>query len=628
MSVLGIKSLKSNIGVNTLSTQNKVNTLTTSTSDINIYNIQQNQLDINNYMYDGTTIMHINSTSNSNLNYSNGQYFDPSSQSTNYNYAYGNPNNLSNQSKAYSSLLTNTNAQNLNQSGSLYSLDITNGIQSTPTTNPLFFSLTSEPYTNTSSSFNTIPNYSTTSPSSSFIYQSQYSFTSTDQLLIVKLIFTINNTKTLNTGDTSSGSPSINVNVLNQVFTKENIQKNEVGKVYSNTSILRFTDNPQNFNSTESTQFLYNNIPLVFAPNFEKEFITIPILYIPPIINSGSYYGQYLPSTGYSFINGIMSFDTNSLIETNEQTNFGHFICGVAYQNDTSYSSYLIGGITAEITVKNIWNSPLTIYKNYLNYSVIDMELINVILLVGNNINGGQYLVINSGTPISTITKYGITPLSNFMNIMNSFMNEDNSNTPLIDYFMSVYQIKKLNNIGYNVNIVVFDSIYDTNVIYNPSNYLLSGSSYIFLHMPNSANMSFNPYNQNIINKNIKKSYFGLENTVLCSLGNLNYTTIELNMVTTSNNNSFGNALYLGIVTISNKNYYALITLPESGFVPNYSIASSSITVYATDNALSYIMNSTNSATQFIPNSIEISNTTNKYKLSNVVLTVSNEAIL
>ena len=250
MSVLGIKSLKSNIGVNTLSTQNKVNTLTTSTSDINIYNIQQNQLDINNYMYDGTTIMHINSTSNSNLNYSNGQYFDPSSQSTNYNYAYGNPNNLSNQSKAYSSLLTNTNAQNLNQSGSLYSLDITNGIQSTPTTNPLFFSLTSEPYTNTSSSFNTIPNYSTTSPSSSFIYQSQYSFTSTDQLLIVKLIFTINNTKTLNTGDTSSGSPSINVNVLNQVFTKENIQKNEVGKVYSNTSILRFTDNPQNFNST------------------------------------------------------------------------------------------------------------------------------------------------------------------------------------------------------------------------------------------------------------------------------------------------------------------------------------------------------------------------------------------
>ena len=628
MSVSGLKSLKSNIGVNTLSTQNKVNTLTTLTSDINIYNIQQNQLDINNYMYDGTTIMHINSTSNSNLNYSNGQYFDPSSQSTNYNYAYGNPNNLSNQSKAYSSLLTNTNAQNLNQSGSLYSLDITNGIQSTPTTNPLFFSLTSEPYTNTSSSFNTIPNYSTTSPSSSFIYQSQYSFSSTDQLLIVKLIFTINNTKTLNTGDTSSGMPSINVNVLNQVFTKENIQKNEVGKVYSNTSILRFTDNPQNFNSTETTQFLYNNIPLVFAPNFEKEFITIPILYIPPIINSGNYYGQYLPSTGYSFENGIMSFDTNSLIETTEQTNFGHFVCGVAYQNDSSYSSYLIGGITAEITVKNIWNSPLTIYKNYLNYSVIDMELINVILLVGNNINGGQYLVINSGTPISTITKYGITPLSNFMNIMNSFMNEDNSNTPLIDYFMSLYQIKKLNNIGYNVNIVVFDSIYDTNVIYNPSNYLLSGSSYIFLHVSNSANMSFNPYNQNIINKNIKKSYFGLENTVLCSLGNLNYTTIELNMTTTSNNNSFGNALYLGIVTISNKNYYALITLPESGFTPNYSIASSSITVYATENALSYIMNSTNSATQFTPNSIEISNTTNKYKLSNVVLTVSNEAIL
>lgn len=626
MSITNIKALKSNMGIST--TYFKPNTVTTAAADMNIYNVQQNQLDLTGYMYDGLTIMHINSTSNSTSNYSTGKYFDPTQPSATWNYQYGNNKNLSNAQVSYNSLLSTSNAQNLNQTGSAYSIDITNGTQATPSTNPQFFSLTSEPYTNNSSTWNTAPGYSTTSTSSSFIFQSQYSFTTTDQVLIVKLMFTINNTPSLNVQSSSTSFPTINLTVVNQVYTKENISKNEVGKIYQNTAILRFSDTIPNFDPTVTTQFLYNNIPLIFAAGFDKEFITLPILYVPPVLNSGNYYGQYLANGGYKLTDGMMEFDTSFLVQTTTLTNFGHFVIGNAFQNEIGYSSYLVGGINAEITIKNIWNSPLSIYNNYNTYSVMDMDLINIILLVGNNTNGGQFLVVNSGTPISSVNKFGITSLSNFMNIMNAFIKEDNGTVPLLDYFMSPYQIKNLTIKGYNVNLVVFESLYDTNVIYNPTNYVLTNSYYILLHGSNSGNVLFNPYNQKIVNKNLKKVYYGLDNSVLASFGNVNYTNIELDNVTTSNNTSFGNCLFLGQIVISGKMYYSLLTLPESGFTPNLSISPSSLIIYATPNALSYVATSTNTSTQFVPDAIKTTIGSNIYSLSDIVLTVSNEQVL
>ena len=627
MTTTNIRNLNKNLGIT--STYQKPNTLTTSTSDMNIYNVQQNQLDITGYMYDGLTVMHINSTSNSNTNYTTGKYFDPSQSASNQNFRFNGNQNIANSNVAYTSLLSNTYAQNLNNTGSLYSLDITNGTQATPASNPLFFSLTADPYTNSSNTnYNTVPGYSTTSASSSFTFQSQYSFTTTEQVLVVKLLFVINATQSLNVQNTTTAFPTINVTVINQVYTKDNIAKNEPGKIYQNSAILRYTDSVSSFDPKKTTQFLFNNIPLVFAPGFEKEFVTCSVLYIPPVLDSGIYYGQYLPSTGDYFENGMMNFDTDSFVQTTQPTNFGYFVVGVAYQNESAYTSYLIGGINAEVTIKNFWNSPLSIYNNYNTYSVLDMELINVILLSGNNVNGGQFLVVNSGTPISCVNKFALTNLQNFMTIMNAFLEVDNGTVPLLDYFTSAYQIKRLNEKGYPANLVVFESLYDTNVIYNPTNYTLDTSTYVLLHAANTGNVLFNSNDQKIINKNIKKSYYGFDNSVLSSFGNVNYANIELKNITTVNNTTFGNCLYLGQINVSGKLYYSLLMLPESGFIPDYTVSPCCLTIYATNNTNSYVANSTNTSTQFVPGAITVSSGTNSYSLSNIQLTVSNDRVI
>lgn len=610
MTTINSKSLKNNIGQNTNFVY-KQNTLPTASSDINIYNVQQNQLELNNYIYDGVTIMHINSTNNQNSNFTMGQYFDQLQNISSFN--------------SNNSFLKNLNIFQLNN---IQLLNITNKDKQINNNECLFMSLTSEPYTNLSSYYNPSPNYSTTSHSSTFTFQSQYYFQATEQVILVKLIFTINNTHSLNTQNTNNIFPSISVNVINQVFTKDNIIKNEMGKIYQNTSILRYSDNPNNFDSTKPSYFLYNNVPLIIAPNFEKEFITLPILYVPPILNNGVYYGQYLPPSGYYFNNGIMNFNSSELIRTQTQTNNGHFVVGIAYQMENEYVSSLMKGINAEITVKTIWNSPLSLYNNYNSYSTLDLETVNVILLSANNINGGQSLVVNSGTPISSITKFGITSLSNFMSIMNLFIKEDDGTIPLLDYFTNQNRINIFKTKGYNLEVVVFETIYDTNIIYNPTNYTLHNTSYILLHSNNTENIIINPYNQKVIYKNVKKPYFGFENSVLVSIGNLNYSNVELKMITTNNKISFGNALFIGEISINGKNYYTLITLPESGFTPNYNVNSQKLTVFATDNSIFYKSTSASSSTQFTPNSIKINLNNVINPISNIVLTVSNEQVL
>ena len=51
-------------------------------------------------------------------------------------------------------------------------------------------------------------------------------------------------------------------------------------------------------------------------------------------------------------------------LSDNNKTNFGHFVVGVSYSSD--YQKYSPNtNIQAEVLIKNIWRSPISIYNSY-----------------------------------------------------------------------------------------------------------------------------------------------------------------------------------------------------------------------------------------------------------------------
>src|SRR3990167_6120576 len=121
---------------------------------------------------------------------------------------------------------------------------------------------------------------------------------------------------------------------------------------------------------------------------------------------------------------------------TTGTTQYGHFVVSVAYSYNAS--QYIPGTVfSAQVLIKNIWRSPLSIYSSYSAYSVNDLVNKQVVLLFGRTSNGGSFLVTNTGTPLVQITNYGITSLGNFMSIMKILLASYNDTYSLADYFIN-----------------------------------------------------------------------------------------------------------------------------------------------------------------------------------------------
>ena len=631
----GVSTNRSNVrnrilnGINT-TIVNK-NTTTTIQADCNIYAVPQNQIvNITNYMYDEQTILYINSGSQ---NYSTGVYFDPSQVNNSWNYSLGNPNNLlAGQTSLMSTYDNNLqNFQNLQTFGvkadGTYSLDITNGQQSTTNTNPLFYAIGAS-YTSQSSQFNTVPNYNQ-SNTSNYLMNAQYMFVTQQDILIISLTTTINGTDSLYVGN--SGKPLLFVKVTNKVYSKEALQNgsSSAAKIYEHSMGLKYT-NSTTFDNSVSSNNMNQPIPLIFAPGFINTYCYVSVLYVPPVLDSLEYYGQYLPSNGFVFTNGANNYDTSTFVETTQKTRYGYFVLGFAYQFGDLYSTYLPSGIQQEVITTNIWRSPISLYNAYKNYSVLDSNGLNVTLLFGKTYNGALFLVTNTGTPISSVTAFGYTSLSNFISIMQAFCREYNNTSSLVDYFTDPFTITQLKLKGYDVSLVILQPVIDAiNKIKNPSSVdTLPNMNYIFVHQPNSVNITIDPSLQTVINQTTGQNYFGLSNSLLYALGSNLYTSSKLDILSTFNNTLFGNTLYLGLQDINGSLYHVNIATPESGFRPNYNADDANcFNIYATPNTAYYVSNLVGS-TRFVPGAIQ-TNLLNqpKYDISKLVMTVSNNPI-
>ena len=330
---------------NNSSKSTSTTTTTTSSSqsvaDINISPVG-NSIDPSLYVYDGQTILLINSTVNQNNNSVQLQYFDPVTGYPNvstgpYNYptTWGTSNNFSNwnfdlqpqsnlngcvigsnllgdQTYLYDNLQAPVSTPNYL---GLYSIDIANANQLTPTSgnsagisgSTMFFSLTSQPYISyqgtsysspgvqgvpTSSNIN--PNYSTLG-TDTFLFTSQYWMQTSNEIILVHMVFNIANTSSTyynyNTTTLVSNSPApiITVTVYNKIITREMLASVGTGhpcpkpKIYSTGVIsIQYLQSGETFNSGKASQFLFNNVPVIIADGYKKSFATMGVVYIPP----------------------------------------------------------------------------------------------------------------------------------------------------------------------------------------------------------------------------------------------------------------------------------------------------------------------------------------------------------
>jgi hypothetical protein len=671
-----------------------VSSPTTITTDVDIVPVNQS-IDPSNYIYDGQTILMINSTINQNSNLVKAQYFDPVNGSSERYGSSGfsdwsfnlTPKSYLNGVMSASSLLGDTttlynNLQPLNNALGTYTLDVTDGGLTTAGSSDgvgtsyetCFFSLTSYPYVTERGYFtdssvkqpygeptytNVNPNYSTNN-SDNFIFTSNYYTQQKNEILIVQLVFTVSNTNSLNVLTSSSSStPSVSVIVYNKVISQDNmasIANNNPSKtkIYTAGPIpLQYMQAGSAFNPSNGNYSINNNVPIIIADGYQKLYATLPLIYVPPVKgSSGTYYGQYLncgtskDSTtlenngGYYISNNLPTvpisgtqLNVTSLTD-DSQIVFGHFVVGIAYSTD--FASYNPGStIYSEILIKNIWRSPITIYSSYNAFSVNDMATKLVVVLFGKTLNGGTFLVTNTGTPLSLINNYGVTSLRNFMTIMNAVTTTFDGSTSLVDYFINVNVIDKINSLGFNIQPLTLQPLLDGAITNPPTVLACPNMYYLLLNSVNSVNMTVDPTKQIVFGQSISQPYFGLDNSILCSTGVASYYNSTLNMLSTNNKKYlFANSLYLGVTTINNQSFYTLLILPEALFngVPT-NLSPNVLSVYSTVNSLFYLVANNNSSTQFSPDQYSISTSTTvtskptvtpNYLISKIVLSASN----
>lgn len=675
---------------NTQTITTTTNTSTSATQNISSVNISSvgNSIDPSLYVYDGQTTLYINSTVNQTNNSVRLKYFDPvtgypnmgSTPSfgfnnwnfdlTSQNYLNGcvaSSNLLGEQTSMYDNLQPPFSTPNFL---GMYSVDVTNNNElldsSGNSSNTMFFSLTSQPYlsyqgtmynspgnTGAPTSSNINPNY-TTLGTDTFLFTSQYWAPTNNELLLIYLVFSIGNTGSTyydgNIANFTSSAPVITVTVYNKVITKEMLASMGTGnscpppKVYSTGIIgLKYLQTGQTFSPDTATYFLFNNVPIILADGFGKQFATLGMYYIPPGSNANASQCQYLTQNqGFTIANYLPTANVNvgsgitALAST--ATQYGHFVASISYSfNASQYNP----GTTfaAQVLVKNIWRSPISIYSSYSAYSVNDLTNKQVVLLFGRTANGGSFLVTNTGTPLAQITNYGITSLGNFMSVMKILLTSYNNTYTLVDYFVNTTFINILNStFGLNILPVTLQPVLEGTMMNPQSVAKCPNMWYMFINAKNSANLAVDTTNQTVFN-NDSSMYLGLPSANLCDTGLCRYFNSELMMLgTESNLTYFGNSLFLGLNSVNNQNYYILLILPEALFNGNpQNLNNNDISIYSTPDTVFYFMINSTTSSAFSPSSVNtITNTsntssssgsgttTNTYNVNKVVLPVSN----
>lgn len=581
-----------------------------------------------------------------------------------------------------------------------YSIDIANANRQTDASgnsaDTLFFSLTSQPYVSYQGVMynypgnagaptvnNINPNY-TTLGTDTFLFTSQYWVPTNNEIMIVQMVFSIGNTGSTYYNATNPASaistvpaPIITVTVYNKVISREMLASMGTGqpcpkpKVYSTGVIsLQYLQTGQQFNSSIPSQFMFNNVPIIIADGYKKTFATFGLFYIPPgsedsagnpfpnasqFLTASDVNGNtngdgftisgYLPTPDISNINAGAYPDPTGIAivsSSNNSTLYGHFVVSVAYSyNSSQYNPGTV--FTAEVLIKNIWRSPISIYSAYSAYSVNDLINKQVVLLFGRTANGGTFLVTNTGTPLSQVTNYGITSLGNFMSTMKVLLLSYNNTYTLSDYFINTTLINNLNSqFGLNIQAVVLQPILEGTMT-NPASVLNCPNMwYLFLNSKNNANLSIDTTYQEVFNANTSL-YLGLASSTLCDTGLCRYFNSELSMVGTSNTGQvptyFGNSLYLGLNVINSQSYYMLVILPEALFNGTaLNTVNNNISIFATNDTIFYFMINATTSSAFTPDSNSISSSTsgtsgsvsvnNTYSVSKVVLPVSNVQLL
>jgi hypothetical protein len=636
-------------GINTNSIIAGTTTSTSSSNsptDCNLFPVG-NTIDPSNYMYDGQTVLMVNSTLNQNINTAQAKYYDPTTSTTSdWNFDMQS-NNIVNGVYSYSSLLdnevdlyTNLLPTNTTPPTGKYSLDITNGTNQ----QALFFSLTSQPYTNTYPSppapntptiANIAPGYGNNN-SDNFLFTSNYYIQQKSEILIIQLIFTVSNTGStnVNSSQTNYSYPTLSVIIKNKVITKDVIASMSSNSSFNNSKIktytagaipLQYLSNGATFSPTNFSYYLFNNVPIVIAPGYNKVYATMPIIYVPPYVSSNIYYGESLigsssgspTTTGGYYIdsNGTMRVDTTlsgiaqlSDLSDINKTTFGHFVVGVSYSSD--YQRYMpYTTIQAEVQLKNIWRSPISIYNSYASYSVIDMATRQVVVLFGKNINGGTFLITNTGTPISLVDSYAVTSLRNFMSIMRAVLNEFDNSTSLVDYFINPNVINQVNNLGnYNIQPLIPQPLLEGSITNPTFSNGCPAMYYLFLSSKNNVNLSIDPSEQVVFSGSINNPYLGIANSVLCAGGNCKYGSATFNTLATVNNQVFGNALYAGMQLVNNVPYSVLLILPEAMFNYPANVGTNSLNIFSTNTSIYYLATSASSSTQFTTSTTIVSN--------------------
>jgi hypothetical protein len=623
------------------------NSSTNAQSDCNIYPVGQT-INPSNYTFDGQTVLMVNSSMNQSANSVQAIYFDPVKNS-NWSFGFSEYNMLSG-AYSNSSLLSNdtTLYSNMNNATSRYTLDLTNKVcldgttSVTSDTSGLVFSLTSSPYVNSNGIYtgpgastptitNVNPGYSTYG-TDSYAFVSHYYVPQKNEILIVQMVFTVNNTNTLYTGYGGSSSPSISVTITNKIVSRDALASLSSGSSSDTTKIKTYTAGPMplnyllgSYDQTVSTFAVNNNVPIVIAPGYSKLYATVPVFYIPSA-NPGEYLSENVlaldSSSNLAITLGSTALGTGT-------SDYGHFVIGLVYPtNSSTYSTR--ANIFAEVLIRNVWRSPLSIFKSYNSYSVTDMATKLVVLLFGKSFNGGTFLVTNTGTPLNMIDNYAVTSLRNFISIMRAIINEFDGSTSLVDYFINPFTVQQINNLGnYNIQVLSLQPLLD-GAMYNPPTVLeCPGMTYLMLNAKNSAGMSVDPTSQVVFTQDIGNSYLGVAGGILCSVGNCKYFNANINNVATITDSIFGNALYLGLNVVNNNSYYMLAILPEAQFNVVYGATNNNVlNVYTVLNSLFYLSSGTNSASQFVPSSNGVVNRSSTsqpvFNVNKLLLSVSN----
>jgi hypothetical protein len=673
------------VQINSGTSTTTITTGTTISTDVDIFPVGTS-INSSDYVYDGQTILMINSTLNPNSNVVKAQYYDPvyggippgtNSGFSDWNYDLV-ANSYLNGSYSASSLLSEptylfNNLQPISSSLGNYTLDIENGAVHTngsgDSSATLFFSLTSQPYVSYQGTFystpgsnNVVPGYSQQNNSDNFIYTSNYYVQQKNEILIVQLVFTISNTNSLNANNvtvgTTSGAPTVSVMIYNKVISKDALSSLASGsttdaqktKVYSAGPVpLVFNQGGNPFDPKKGCFNIHNNIPIVIAPGYSKQYATVPVIYVPPYgtTESGNvtYYPQYLNDSNSSPTSGYIIQDNLPLVNINNvspvstyECSYGHFVIGIAYSSD--YATFQPGAsIYSEVLIKNVWRSPISIYKSYQAFSTTDMATKQVVLLFGKTFNGGTFLVTNSGTPIQLIDNYAVTSLRNFMNIMRAITTYFDGTVSLVDYFINANVVQQINTVSSaNIQVLTLQPLLDGSITNPPTVVNNPNMYYLLIKSPNTVNLSVDPTNQTVFGENIGARYFGLTGSTLCATGDARYYNSELNLLSVSSGILFANSLYIGINTINNQNFYTLLILPEALFNGNaQSTTNNLFYIYSTPSTLFYINSSTNTSAQFVPSSTSLTttsstngtiNSTPTYNISKLILSASNVKII